>query len=127
MAFVNQTRPGALGSKVIIDEAAGASPQQDVFSGSCVLNAVMIDCTEQTTADVFLKMDDDIVIVSGATQTKPAYQFYCPAGTTMQYTIPEGIVCNAGLSYYLSTTSGSELIASAESPTGAVKVYLVGT
>ena len=125
MSFIKQDQPGNLGSSIIIDMAANTTAQNNVFGGACVLYAVMIDATENTKEDVYLKMDDDVTIASAA--TKPALQFFCQAGSTMQYTIPEGIAKGAGLSYYLSITTGSEAIAGAKNPTGVVKVYLVGT
>lgn len=120
MASTLQTRAGNLGTKVVIDENAGKVAQANVLGGSGTLYGVMIDLSENPAEDIYLKLVD-ATSVTVAT-VRPGFQFWCAAGDSIQYTFPEGITLDTGLSYFLAQESGAAVAPTG--PTGKVKVYL---
>ena len=124
MAFKKTTRASALGTTIIVDNPVTSKiAQAHVTGAAATLYAVMIDCTENTDASVYVKLKDATSIATVST-CQPDTQFFCPAGETMQYTIPGGLTYAAGISYYVTTDAG---VGGTIGTTGRVKLYLTVT
>ena len=120
MAFSKQTLPTNIGSSVIVDELAISTAQANVNGGAATIYSVMIDLTENTSEGVYLKCKNATSIASVAA-CQPDHQFYCPARSTMQYTIPGGLEMETGLSYYVSQEAG---VGGTTRPSGIAKIYI---
>ena len=123
MAFKYTVRwSTALGDSVIIDDPVTALTAQDnVKGGAAIVYSVVIDCTNNTTSGVYLKMKD-IAAIGTISTCQPDTQWYCPAGKVMQYTFPDGMAYAVGLSYYVSTDPG---VGGAVAHDGTVKIRIL--
>ena len=83
--------------------------------------AVLIDCTSNPRENVYLKIKNAASIAS-VSACRPDHQFYCAAGKTVMYSIPEGFVMNTGISYYASVEPG---VGGATAPSGTVIVRMI--
>lgn len=124
MAFAKRLIPGqfpAAGASLLIDEAPSKVAQANVMSGGATIYSIQIDCTENTAEAVYLKIKNATAIAS-VSACQPDHQYYCSAGDKQQYSMPEGLACSVGISYYVTTEAG---VGGDTNPTGRVKIHMV--
>tara|TARA_R110002110_G_scaffold18524_6_gene77762 strand:+ start:1253 stop:1621 length:369 start_codon:yes stop_codon:yes gene_type:complete len=119
MAFVKNPVAGVLAANIIEDTAAAATAQANVLSGATTLYMVRIDNTANSTETVYLKIYDATSATVGT--TRPSGIFSCPASSSRQYSVPDGITFSAGITYAVVRTAGLQ---GAVNPSATVKVYL---
>jgi len=119
MAFVKNPVAGVLAANIVEDINGNATAQANVLSGATTLYMVRIDNSSNSAETVYLKLYDATSATVGT--TRPAGIFSCPASTSRQYSVPDGITFSSGITYAVVKTAGLQ---GSSNPSATVKVYL---
>lgn len=121
MAFVKNPVAGALAANIVEDVSTNGTSQDNCLPGAGTIFLIRIDNSANSAETVYLKIYDATSCTVGT--DRPAAIFSCPASSTRQYSIPDGIVLAAGLTYAMVKTAGLQG-ASSDNPSGTVKLYI---
>tara|TARA_Y100001973_G_scaffold69538_1_gene101471 strand:- start:236 stop:610 length:375 start_codon:yes stop_codon:yes gene_type:complete len=121
MAFVKNPVAAKLANNIIEDVSANGTAQANVLSGAGTIYMIRIDNSANSAETVYLKIYDATSATPGT--TRPAGIFACPASSSRQYSIPDGIVLSSGLTYAVVKTAGLQGN-DTNNPSGTVKLYI---
>jgi hypothetical protein len=117
MALTTTTLGSPLGAKIYIDTDADATAEV-ASTDALTIYQIKID-NSLNTAAAYLKIVDADTATVGTTEA--SFIFVCPASTSVNYAIPTGLACNAGMVFWCTTAS---IVTSTDGPTNDVEVRI---
>jgi hypothetical protein len=130
MADILKTVSNPLGTLIFKETAANATLIADVFAKQAPkLISINLNNSANTTETVYLKLyentnDEGQSITVGT--TVPVFILKCPASSTVEMYIPQGLTFTSGNYAHMAVTTESG-IAGTTAPTGTVQVTLIGS
>lgn len=117
MGLTTTTLGTPLGTRIYIDTDANATAEVAATSAR-LMYQIYISNTSNTAA-TYLHIVDGTSATVGTTERN--FIFYCASGTTANYAIPTGLVCDNGLVFWCTTESAKT---GTTAPTNAVEVRI---
>ncbi len=121
MSLSVSTQVSPVGSKLIRETSAGATPNNDVTGAAGTLYTVEVDNTGNPADPAYLKIYDSAAPVVGT--TAPSLIFHVPVNVRRSFVMPQGWAFSH-LSFACVTAAGT---AGATAPTNPVAVDMVAS
>tara|TARA_Y100000004_G_scaffold68894_1_gene77344 strand:+ start:397 stop:789 length:393 start_codon:yes stop_codon:yes gene_type:complete len=130
MADILKTVSNPLGTLIFKETAATATAVANVFAKQgATLFAINLNNSANTTETVYLKLYEDTSATAQSTTvgtTVPVFIMKCPASSSVEMYIPQGLAFSSGNHTHMAVTTESG-IAGTTAPTGTVQVTLIGS
>ena len=130
MADILKTVTNPLGTLIFKETAANATLVANVFAKTAAtLNSVKLDNSANSSEAVYLKLYENTAVDGqGVTvgTTVPVFILKCPASSTVEMYIPQGLTFTASNYAHMAVTTENG-IAGTTAPTGTVQVTLIGS
>tara|TARA_A100001391_G_C5081566_1_gene280098 strand:+ start:2458 stop:2850 length:393 start_codon:yes stop_codon:yes gene_type:complete len=130
MADILKTVSNPLGTLIFKETAANATLIADTFQKQgATLFSINLNNSANTTEAVYLKLYEDTSATAQSTTvgtTVPVFIMKCPASSSVEMYIPQGLAFSSGNHTHMAVTTESG-IAGTTAPTGTVQVTLIGS
>ena len=132
MADILKTVSNPLGTLIFKETAANATLITDTFQKQgATLFSINLNNSANTTEAVYLKLyENGVADGQGVTvgTTVPVFIMKCPASSSVEMYIPQGLAFSSGNHAHMAVTTESGVGGgSATAPTGTVQVTLIGS
>ena len=130
MADILKTVSNPLGTLIFKETAANATLIADTFQKQgATLFSINLNNSANTSEAVYLKLYEDTSATAQSTTvgtTVPVFIMKCPASSSVEMYIPQGLAFSSGNHTHMAVTTESG-IAGTTAPTGTVQVTLIGS
>ena len=132
MSDILKTVSNPLGTLIFKETAANATAVTDVFAKQgATLFSINLNNSANTAEAVYLKLYEDTSATAQSTTvgtTVPVFIMKCPASSSVEMYIPQGLAFSSGNHTHMAVTTESGVGGgSATAPTGTVQVTLIGS
>jgi len=130
MADILKTVSNPLGTLIFKETAANATKVANVFGKTAAtLISINLNNSANSAETVYLKLYEDTSAAAQSTTvgtTVPVFIMKCPASSSVEMYIPQGLAFSSGNYAHMAVTTESG-IAGTTAPTGTVQVTLIGS